>query len=229
MNNSLAESLSARRSGTCFYGLAPPKQATPAEQLERIVTQQLTRLKSLPIDGLIVYDIQDEAERISIPRPFPFLPTIEPDVYAYGHLRSLAVPKIVYRCVTRDTPESFIRWLQTTNASAVPPRTSVLVGAPSGRAVVSTGHHLHTSAPRCVLEQGRNPLPPSHRATRSDERRSLTQHLPVKAASDRAARDQTVLRSNISRRFRKITIRDGLHPAPLTIHDHGTDKTHQEK
>jgi 5,10-methylenetetrahydrofolate reductase len=32
----------------------------------------------------------------------------------------------------RDTPESFIRWLQTANASTVP-QTSVLVGAPSQR------------------------------------------------------------------------------------------------
>jgi hypothetical protein len=132
MNNSLAEKLSARMSGTCFYGLAPPKQTTPLDQLERIVAQQLTRLKSLPIDGLIVYDIQDEAERISTPRPFPFLPTLEPDVYAYEHLGPLAVPKIVYHCVTRDTPESFIQWLQTANASTVP-QTSVLVGAPSQR------------------------------------------------------------------------------------------------
>jgi len=132
MNNSLAEKLSARMSGIFLYGVAPPKRATTSEQLDRIVTQQLTRLKSLPIDGVIVYDIQDEAERISSPRPFPFLPTLEPDVYAYKHLAPLAVPKIVYRCVTQSTPENFIRWLENTNATTVP-QTSVLVGAPSRR------------------------------------------------------------------------------------------------
>lgn len=66
-----------------------------------------------------------------LPGRFHFLPTLEPDVYAYEHLGPLAVPKVVYRCVTRDTPESFIRWLQTANASTMP-QTSVLVGAPSG-------------------------------------------------------------------------------------------------
>src|SRR5205809_2658818 len=104
VNNSLAEKLASRRAGICLYGFAPPKQATPSERLEAIVAQQLVRLGSLPVDGLIVYDIQDEAERVSVPRPFPFLPTLPPEVYAHDHLGSLAVPKIVYRCVNRDTP-----------------------------------------------------------------------------------------------------------------------------
>ena len=128
VNNSLAEKLASRMAGICLYGFAPPKQATPSEQLEAIVAQQLVRLRSLPVDGLIVYDIQDEAERISTPRPFPFLPTLNPEVYAHQYLGSLAVPKIVYRCVNRDTPDGFVRWLDSENAA---PRISVLVGAPS--------------------------------------------------------------------------------------------------
>ena len=128
MNNSLAEKLASRSAGICLYGFAPPKQATPSERLEAIVAQQLVRLRSLPVDGLIVYDIQDEAERISAPRPFPFLPTLPPEVYAHDLLGSLAVPKIVYRCVNRDTRDGFVRWLESENAG---PRISVLVGAPS--------------------------------------------------------------------------------------------------
>jgi 5,10-methylenetetrahydrofolate reductase len=96
--------------------------------LEAIVAQQLVRLRSLPVDGLIVYDIQDEAERVSVPRPFPFLPTLSPEVYAHDHLGNLAVPKILYRCVNRDTRDGFVRWLESENAR---PRISVLVGAPS--------------------------------------------------------------------------------------------------
>ena len=128
MNNSLAEKLASRSAGICLYGCAPPKQATPSDELEALVAQQLVRLGSLPVDGLIVYDIQDEAERVSVPRPFPFLPTLPPDVYAHDHLGSLAVPKIVYRCVNRDTRDGFVRWLESENAR---PRISVLVGAPS--------------------------------------------------------------------------------------------------
>ena len=128
MNNSLAEKLASRSAGICLYGFAPPKQATPSERLEAIVAQQLVRLGSLPVDGLIVYDIQDEAERVSVPRPFPFLPTLPPEVYAHDHLGSLAVPKIVYRCVNRETRDGFVRWLESENDG---PRISVLVGAPS--------------------------------------------------------------------------------------------------
>jgi hypothetical protein len=128
VNNSLAEKLASRSAGICLYGFAPPKQATPSERLEAIVAQQLVRLGSLPVDGLIVYDIQDEAERVSVPRPFPFLPTLPPEVYAYDHLGSLAVPKIVYRCVNRETRDGFVRWLESENDG---PRISVLVGAPS--------------------------------------------------------------------------------------------------
>ena len=130
MNNSLAEKLVSRSAGICLYGFAPPKQATPSEQLKAIVAQQLVRLGSLPVDGLIVYDIQDEAERVSAPRPFPFLPTLNPEVYAHEFLGSLPVPKIVYRCVNRDTSDEFVRWLERDNAA---PRISVLVGAPSRR------------------------------------------------------------------------------------------------
>ena len=75
MISSLAEKLRARKSGICLYGFAPPKQATPPEQLEAIVAQHVVRLGSLPVDGLIIYDIQDETERTSTERPFPFLPT----------------------------------------------------------------------------------------------------------------------------------------------------------
>src|ERR1051325_8234084 len=129
MNGSLVSKVTLRKSGICLYGFAPPKQATPPDELEAIVVQQSMRLGALPVDGLIVYDIQDEAERVSTPRPFPFLPTLNPEVYAHQYLGSLAVPKIVYRCVNRDTPDGYVRWLDSENAA---PRISVLVGAPGG-------------------------------------------------------------------------------------------------
>lgn len=96
------------------------------------MAQQLVRLGALPVDGLIVYDIQDETDRVSTPRPFPFLPTLNPEVYAHEHLGPLAVPKIVYRCLNRDTPDGFVRWLENVNRTAAP-RIAVLVGAPSNR------------------------------------------------------------------------------------------------
>ena len=130
---SLLEKIASRQSGICLYGLAPPKQATPTVELEVIVSRQVERLGSLRTDGLVVYDIQDEAERTVTPRPFPFLPTISPETYAHRHLVGLSLPKVIYRCVNRDTPETFVRWLREVD-TAPAPRLSVLVGAPSRHA-----------------------------------------------------------------------------------------------
>jgi len=152
---SLSEKIVARQSGICLYGVAPPKLATPPARLEAILEQQRARFASLPVDGLIIYDIQDEAERTSVPRPFPFLPTLDPEVYAYEHLRGLATPTIVYRCVNRDTPQGLLRWATRVNAEATP-RLSVLVGAPTrhgprGVALAQALAVVRQHAPRLLL------------------------------------------------------------------------------
>jgi len=136
MTFTFSEKVASCQAGICLYGIAPPKQATAPEQLAGIVEQQVARLQPLELDGLIVYDIQDEADRMSVPRPFPFLPTIDPETYAHEHLGRVAAPKIVYRCVARDSPASFIRWLVSAN-QPVTPRISVLVGASTSGARVS--------------------------------------------------------------------------------------------
>ena len=127
---SLIEKIVERRPGICLYGLAPPKRETPPAELERIAAQQQARLQSLELDGLVVYDLQDEAERVSAPRPFPFLPTIDPLTYAHQNLARLSLPKIVYRCVSGDTADDLAQWL---GASAAASPVRVLVGAPSRR------------------------------------------------------------------------------------------------
>lgn len=131
MASPLHERIAQRQAGICLYGLAPPKRSTATEQLQAIAAQQTARLAPLDIDGVIVYDIQDEAERTVEPRPFPFLPTLEPEVYADVHLRALAHPKVVYRCVASDTRDTFVRWLGSRDASQ---HLTVLVGAPSRHA-----------------------------------------------------------------------------------------------
>ena len=114
--------------------MAPPKASTPADELSGIVARQLQRLGTLKLDGLIVYDIQEEGERIAAPRPFPFLPTLDPETYAHSHLAALTVPKVVYRCVNRDTPETFVRWLDDVN------RKSPDLASPSSSERPTTRH-----------------------------------------------------------------------------------------
>ena len=128
----LADGIAARRAGLRLYGFAPPKLATPAVELAAIVAQQTARFATMALDGLVVYDVQDEAERVATPRPFPFLPTLDPTGYATEQLARVPLPKVVYRCVHKDDAASFVDWLRRASAAGL--RVAVLVGAPSRRA-----------------------------------------------------------------------------------------------
>jgi hypothetical protein len=130
--SALFEKLDRGAAGIRLYGLAPPKLATDAERLREIAAQQVARVRALAPDGLVVYDIQDEPGRGGAARPFPFLPTVAPEVYAYDGLADLAVPKIVYRCVGAHPRDLFSSWLDRVRASAER-RLSVFVGAPRGQ------------------------------------------------------------------------------------------------
>lgn len=132
-SSSLLDRITHARPGICLYGFAPPKRSSSPDQLAQIASQQIERLAGLELDGVIVYDIQDEAERTAAPRPFPFLPTLSPEVYAHEHLAALAHPKIVYRCVAAETRQSFVQWLERGRPEAA---LTVLVGAPSRNAAV---------------------------------------------------------------------------------------------
>jgi hypothetical protein len=100
-----------------------------AERRARIARAQSERIAALPVDALVVYDLQDESSRTDTERPFPFIETVDPLTYAHEDL-DLDLPKIVYRSTAALDPAQLDAWLQRAsklNASAV------LVGAPSGR------------------------------------------------------------------------------------------------
>ena len=63
-----------------LYG-TPPRLGTPPEQVAPPPTSS-PRLAGLPLDGVVLYDIQDETGRTQLPRPFPFAGTIDPREYA---------------------------------------------------------------------------------------------------------------------------------------------------
>jgi hypothetical protein len=130
------EKLDRGTGGICLYGIAPPKLATEPERLREIAGQQLARLQTLEPDALVVYDIQDEPGRNGEPRPFPFLPTVDPEVYANDALGASAIPKIVYRCVSAHSRAEFVAWIEGVRAAAHR-RVSVFVGAARGRSSVS--------------------------------------------------------------------------------------------
>ncbi len=153
--NALFEKLDRGLTGIRLYGIAPPKLATDPERLGEIAAQHVARLRQLAPDGLVVYDIQDEPGRSGQARPFPFLPTVDPERYAYDALAELEIPKIVYRCVGAQPREAFSRWLDTVRAAGGR-RLSVLVGAPSAQSrgsglPLAEAHALARAAPSLMV------------------------------------------------------------------------------
>jgi hypothetical protein len=236
MSPTLSEKITARAAGICLYGLAPPKESTGPEELAGIVARQLERLSRMRLDGLVVYDIQDEADRTGEARPFPFLPTLDPELYAHAHLAALAVPKIVYRCVNRDSAESLAAWLDRPHLDRPDldlsgrGRFTVLVGAPSSRsraglALAAAYALVRARASRVVL--GGIAIAERH-ARRHDE------HLRLLAKAEQgcqffvsqAVYDVTATKSLISDYALAVRER-GVRPVPLilTFSPCGSDRT----
>ena len=124
----LAGRIRAGRGGFVLFAVTPPRRSTPAERLPEIARATMERLDGLDLDGLVLYDIDDESSRNPAERPFPFSPTVDPSDYRAEHLQSWRTPVIVYRAVGKYQPDVLRSWL----SSQDPDRTlAVMVGAAS--------------------------------------------------------------------------------------------------
>jgi hypothetical protein len=131
----LIRRLDAGQSEFLLFALTPPRLATDRDRAQEIADATIARLRPLGLDGLILYDIDDETERNPAERPFPFLPTLDPADYLARHLGTWPTPVIVYRAVSKYAPADLRGWL----AAQDPERLmTVLVGAASGSAQVRT-------------------------------------------------------------------------------------------
>ncbi|MBE0495539.1 MAG: methylenetetrahydrofolate reductase [Campylobacterales bacterium] len=130
----LDQHIRQKKSGIILYGLTPPKANNTHEEVQEIAARQCARLEKRPIDGVVVYDLQDEAERTESARPFPFLETIDPAMYATAYLGSLSAPSVLYRAVGKYSKEQTRTWLEAHNK---PDCLSVFVGAASRTQKVS--------------------------------------------------------------------------------------------
>ncbi|MEX2233800.1 MAG: methylenetetrahydrofolate reductase [Cyclobacteriaceae bacterium] len=117
-----------RESGILLYGITPPKAQTSGEKVGEIAEKSLNILCSLDIDALVVYDVQDEAERTTEERPFPFTSALDPFEFASQYLQRLFIPKIIYRPAGKFTKEELSQWLEGLKTHGLYP---VFVGLPS--------------------------------------------------------------------------------------------------
>lgn len=124
----LRDKIWSKEPGILTYGITPPKETHTPERIQEIAQKHIERISSLDIDGLILYDVQDESRRNEQERPFPYLKTIDPDLYSNNYINSIRVPKIIYRCVGKYTKEQLTEWISYDQDRD---RFSVFVGASS--------------------------------------------------------------------------------------------------
>jgi 5,10-methylenetetrahydrofolate reductase len=115
-----------------LYGTTPPRSGSAREVIETAAGRLAERVRALPLDGFVVYDLQDESARTAEPRPFPFAPTVDSRGYSrlLGALTGRAA--VCYKCIGRMTETEWWHWLgETSDAHAL--ELLSLVGRPSSR------------------------------------------------------------------------------------------------
>lgn len=159
--------------GSITYGLTPPKRGWTPERIASAAKAQTDRLKALPIDAVVVYDVQDESTRTTAKRPFPYVHCVDPLTYAFQHLAEVELPKVVYRSVSQDTPATLDRWLSAIRQEN---GAAVLVGAPSSdQPVRMTLHEAYQQRRRrhAVLPTGGVMIAERHRSSGREHERTL--------------------------------------------------------
>jgi hypothetical protein len=112
--NALRATLLDATGSVSLYGTTPPRADTAEERITRAAMRLVDRVRSLPLDGLVVYDVQDESGRLGLPRPFPFMPMIDSRQYA-ARLRDLSGrPVVVYKAVGPMSEADWQPWLTET-------------------------------------------------------------------------------------------------------------------
>ncbi|GAA3683272.1 hypothetical protein GCM10022237_47460 [Nocardioides ginsengisoli] len=124
----LARRIAARGSEFLLFALTPPRVTVGAERAQEIADVTQKRLAALDLDGLVLYDIDDESDRNPDERPFPFLPTLDPAVFRSQHLTGWRTPVVVYRSVGKYDEAELRAWLETQDADHA---LTVFVGASS--------------------------------------------------------------------------------------------------
>lgn len=111
-----------------LFAVTPPRLSTTPEKAQEIANITLERLKRLDVDGLILYDIDDEADRNPEERPFPFFPTMDPADYLDRHLKTWRTPVVIYRATAKYTEQDLRNWMESQDTGK---RMAVFVGASS--------------------------------------------------------------------------------------------------
>ncbi|MGH8765287.1 MAG: hypothetical protein ACRET8_06185 [Burkholderiales bacterium] len=166
----LKEKLLDARGGVLLYGTTPPRAGTDEAAVRAAADKLAARLAPLSLDGIVVYDIQDETGRTASQRPFPFTGTIDPRDYA----RLLPLPTIVYKALGSMDESAWLAWLGTTAERH--PLVSVVGRPTSGvRHALPLSRAIRMAAERCTV--GGVVITERHTAERSESARLLAKSI----------------------------------------------------
>ena len=94
-----------------LYGTTPPRAGTSDDLVRQAAERLAARLAPLPLNGIVVYDIQDESGRTVLPRPFTFSGTVDPCGYASLLAARTNKPAIAYKCIGEMDETAWRAWL----------------------------------------------------------------------------------------------------------------------
>jgi hypothetical protein len=177
---SLHTMLRQAEAGVLLLGITPPRRSVSSEQAAQIAEVTLARLATVDIDGLVLYDIDDESDRNPQERPFPYLPTMDPASFHREHLGTVDLPTVVYRCVGKYTERELADWLEEVDTDRV---ISVFVGASSRDKGIRTG----LTQAYALRNQVRADLPLGAVAITERYTRSGDEHMRMLTKQDRGA------------------------------------------
>jgi len=107
----LQEKLSDPRQAVLLYGTTPPRIGSADDAVRAVGVKLAERLQRVALDGVVVYDIQDESGRTSEQRPFAFTGTVDPRNYSKLIRELTAKPTITYKCVGLMNEAAWDEWL----------------------------------------------------------------------------------------------------------------------
>ncbi len=117
MITTLQKKIGDPQQSVTLYGSTPPRAGASAEVCSRAAARLAEHVRDCGLDGLVVYDVQDEQERTSEPRPFPYQPTIEPRIYAHLLQEHTGLATITYKSVGTLSEPAWLDWLKQAHQS----------------------------------------------------------------------------------------------------------------
>ena len=129
----LADNLADRSRPVFTFGATPPRAGADEEQGRAVADKFARRSSVLALDGFIVYDVQEEAGRTSVARPFPFRRMADPSWYAKLLSEQSQKPCCVYKCVVEADLQTFDGWLDRAVGADGHTALNIVGGASSSR------------------------------------------------------------------------------------------------